>query len=277
MNWHNHFDYRDGILYWNYHSQGITLGRAAGCKTIHGHVITLSGIQYLRYRIIWEMFNGKILDGYCITHINKDIFNDKIENLKMIKKSEVDVRKIRRNHFKGIYAIKNGYRSEIVVNGKTILLGTFKSAEEGAKAYDLALIKYGRLNAKSNFPLRSYPEYPNNQKEIMKTPEPKVIAPLTLRQERILGDYLEKEFETLNGKPREDILKIIEANLKFPISDVDLSRAEEAIDKKLKLVKRLPPDRIAIVARCLIDLMLELQYKPSEELQKIAKNLEEVL
>ena len=99
------------------------------------------------------------------------------------------------------------------------------------------------------------------------------IAPLTLRQERILGDYLEKEFETLNGKPREDILKIIEANLKFPILDTDLSRAEEATDKKLKFVERFPPDRVVIVARCLIDLMQELQVTPPEQLVKVSKDI----
>jgi len=272
INWHNHFDYRDGKLYCSYNSRGITLGKEAGSKTIRGHQIGLHGKLHYRSRCIWEMHNGKISEGYCISHINGNIFNDKIENLKMIKTSEVNVRRTRKNHFIGVYASHNEYRAEIRVNNQRIIIGTFKSAEEGAKAYDRALIKYGRLDAKSNFPLRSYPEYPININ--MNTPTKVAkIAPLTLRQERILGDYLEKESETLNGKPREDILKIIEANLKFPILDTDLSRAEEATDKKLKFVKRFPPDRVVIVARCLIDLMQELQVTPPEQLVKVSKDI----
>ncbi len=270
INWHNHFDYRDGKLYWSYNSHGITMGKEAGGRTIRGHQIGLQGKLYYRSRIIWE--KEKIPEGYCITHINGDIFNDKIENLKMIKTSEVNVRRTRKNHFIGVYAINKAYRAEIQVDHQRIVIGTFQSAEEGAKAYDRALIKYGRLDAKSNFPLRSYPEYPININMNTPTKVAKVV-PLTLRQERILGDYLEKEFETLNGKPREDILKIIEANLKFPILDTDLSRAEEATDKKLKFVKRFPPDRVVIVARRLIDLMQELQVTPPEQLVKVSKDI----
>ena len=36
------------------------------------------------------MHKEKIPERYCITHINGDIFNDNIENLKIIKTSEVN-------------------------------------------------------------------------------------------------------------------------------------------------------------------------------------------
>ena len=49
------------------------------------------------------MGKGKIPEGYCITHINGDIFNDKIENLKMIKMNEVNVRRNPERTYKIIF------------------------------------------------------------------------------------------------------------------------------------------------------------------------------
>ena len=43
-------------------------------------------LSYHRY--VWEKYNGKIPDGMVIHHINEDIHDNKIENLRLMSVSE---------------------------------------------------------------------------------------------------------------------------------------------------------------------------------------------
>lgn len=40
--------------------------------------------RFYNHRVIWEMFNGPILDGLQIDHIDGDASNNKIENLRIV-------------------------------------------------------------------------------------------------------------------------------------------------------------------------------------------------
>jgi hypothetical protein len=57
--------------------------------------------------------------------------------------------------YKGVVIIKNAkkpYRAQVRVNSKMMYLGFYVTAEEAAKAYDRAAIKYYGDFARLNFP-----------------------------------------------------------------------------------------------------------------------------
>ena len=83
--WSEIFEYRQGRLYWKIKiSRKINVGDEAGYRTsVRGGdrwVIRFNGKRYYRYRIVWEMHNGKITNGHEIDHIDHDQLNDEIEN-----------------------------------------------------------------------------------------------------------------------------------------------------------------------------------------------------
>ncbi|KAF5791748.1 putative transcription factor AP2-EREBP family [Helianthus annuus] len=66
----------------------------------------------------------------------------------------------RKKEYRGISLRPSGnWAAEIMVPGKERKwLGTFGTAEEAAKAYDRASIRYRGKSAKTNFPVEEYPE-----------------------------------------------------------------------------------------------------------------------
>ncbi|XP_076881921.1 ethylene-responsive transcription factor ERF122-like [Bidens hawaiensis] len=69
---------------------------------------------------------------------------------------------MRMKKYRGVGLKASGnWGAEIMIPGKVRKwLGTFKTAEEAARAYDRANIRYRRKNAKTNFPVEDYPEIP---------------------------------------------------------------------------------------------------------------------
>ncbi len=155
MNWHELFEYDDGKLKWKISCKKKLIGRIAGTREIGANTVRFGYKSYKIRRVVWEMFNGEIPPDYCVIHLDGDSFNDRIENLKLIKKNEKNARKNNRK-FIGVYPNRYSYESRITINRQVIRLGNFAKEEDAAKAYDRALIKYGKFNAKFNFPLENY-------------------------------------------------------------------------------------------------------------------------
>jgi len=127
---------------------------------------------YANRRVKTVQINGKrrhikismaaqILDpkkGEIIDHRNHDTLDNRKDNLRKATRSQnvMNVRHKREGQYKGVHRRDNkkfaGWRSMIGVNKKLVHLGTFRSPEEAARAYDEAAKKHFGEFAWLNFP-----------------------------------------------------------------------------------------------------------------------------
>lgn len=144
MNWHDEFDYCDGALYWKYSLKNGA--RSAGCEAgskdkIDGYVrVKVNSKSYRVHRIVLEMFNGPIGPDKEVDHINHDRSDNRIDNLRLVTKSENQKNKgIAKNNTSGVAGVtwcsKYGkWRARIMIDRKSIHLGRFDTIEQAAKA-----------------------------------------------------------------------------------------------------------------------------------------------
>jgi hypothetical protein len=141
LNWEEYFYYKDGFLFWK---ETINNRSRKGKKAGHLHSSGYMHVQvdkktYKVHRIIYEIFNGPIPEGYVIDHIDRNKNNNIIENLRLatISQNLFNTSKTIKNStgYKGVRYSSHyeGYYAQIMVNGKQKHLGVFKTPEEAAK------------------------------------------------------------------------------------------------------------------------------------------------
>lgn len=217
-NWPELFDYHpDGYLV-----SKVARGKGGGCvkpgDIVRGRKYaskggkyeylqaSVRGHMYCMHRIVWEMFNGPIPDGYCVE--NADDSCAKIENLKLISRSE---RNAKRKPY-GISGIKgvrlnkmdNKWRADIKINEISRELGFFDNINDAIKARIQGEIKYFGKQ------LNNFPDY---------------ISPE--EAERIKQRYYEgkemKQIEISTEPPEQDLPLVF----KFHGHDVRVNEADE--------------------------------------------------
>ena len=122
MDWHKHFIYDEsfeGCLVWRRDAANgrIKAGSVSGCPRPDKDTIRwttkVGEKNYFNSRIIYEMFNGSILDNSIVDHKDGDTQNNKIENLRLISARDNSYNsKIRKNNSSGktgVYKTHNGY------------------------------------------------------------------------------------------------------------------------------------------------------------------------
>ncbi|EOT6755695.1 HNH endonuclease signature motif containing protein [Escherichia coli] len=144
INWHDYFTYKLGRLYWKVKPKhgGVCIGDAAGCvcSTTSYRLIRYKQKQYLEHRIIWEMHNGPIPEGYEIDHIDHNTLNNDITNLRMVSHYEntlnTPMRKDNKSGYVGViwYKSRRKWMAYIAVNKKRKHLGLFDSIDEAVAA-----------------------------------------------------------------------------------------------------------------------------------------------
>lgn len=87
------------------------------------------------HRLFWTLVNGEIPEGYHIHHINKDITDNRLDNLQSINSKEH-----LKKHKKGIPLTESTKKKLSIINGKKcgafangILVMQFHSASEAGK------------------------------------------------------------------------------------------------------------------------------------------------
>lgn len=91
------FEYIDGNLYWRKSNRGHSkAGDLAGTTNKDGKhyfTVTISQKKYSVHRIVWVMVNGDIPNGLEIDHINRDKYDNRIENLRLVTRSQNSLNK----------------------------------------------------------------------------------------------------------------------------------------------------------------------------------------
>lgn len=81
------FDYLDGDLYWKQDKGRVKKGMKAGRIVKNGYLQTcVNRVRLLNHQIVFMMFHGFIPKE--IDHINRDVRDNRVENLKMTTRSE---------------------------------------------------------------------------------------------------------------------------------------------------------------------------------------------
>jgi hypothetical protein len=135
-----YFQYVDGTLYWKVKkSNCINIGDVAGSKDRDGYLLTrLNGKTYRNHRVIYAMHHGEWPE--LVDHIDGDILNNRIENLRKATASQNSQnRKINNNNTSGIKGVNfdkrtKSWKAMCMANGKRHLIGYFKELPDADKA-----------------------------------------------------------------------------------------------------------------------------------------------
>lgn len=136
MDWHDFYIYDSGLLI------NRKTGRVLSAISSSGYLLVAkNGTQYLGHRIIWKMFNGPIPEGMCIDHIDGNKLNNLIENLRLASYSDNNANRNTNTKSglpRGVSKSGSGYRAQVYYKRKAYYIGTYKTVEEAAIAYNEA-------------------------------------------------------------------------------------------------------------------------------------------
>ena len=148
MKWHEVFRYRDGKLFWKIKPcQRVRIGDEEGVLNNYGYLLVrYKGKTHVAHRIIYQMAEGFIPQGYDVDHVNGNRCDNRIDNLRVATRSQNAwnscKRKSNTSGFKGVSwnSVAKKWQAQIMKFRKKINLGYFTTVE-GAYAARLAAEK----------------------------------------------------------------------------------------------------------------------------------------
>lgn len=131
------FIYKNGELFYK---KGFRRYSSKNISKNYYSKTTINGIRYYTHRLIYIYHNGLFPSSMCIDHEDRNISNNKIENLRLLSHQQNSLN----NNAKGYYYRKsiNKYHSQIVVNGEKVYLGLYITEKKAGIAYAEAKKKF---------------------------------------------------------------------------------------------------------------------------------------
>ena len=144
-----YFEYKDGQLICKY------TGSVVGSSNTNGYyVIRFFGKTTLVHRLIWSIHHGPIPNGLVLDHIDRNIKNNKIENLRVVTPSGNSQNKPVSKHsvtgYKGVswHKVTGKWKAYITINGKYKHLGVFTEVEDAISKRLEAEVEFNYLTNK---------------------------------------------------------------------------------------------------------------------------------
>jgi hypothetical protein len=109
-------------------------------STKHYRKVRVNGRLKMLHRVVWEEANGPIPEGLWVDHINGDIHDNRLENLRVVTpRQNAWNRKTASNIFK---RHNNTYQVRLKVGSTTLNFGTHKDVELAELIAQEARVKY---------------------------------------------------------------------------------------------------------------------------------------
>lgn len=145
------YDPLTGELYWRVPRRNRKMGLRAGCVKRKYRYITIDGVNYLEHRLIWIMVHGSIPLGKEIDHIDRDRYNNRLENLRLVTRREnvlnSGVASSDCSKYPGVTRSNTPGKwvAGLHINSNRVNLGTYTTEEEAYNTYCQAVIEYNKL------------------------------------------------------------------------------------------------------------------------------------
>lgn len=130
-------------------------GTRAGFTHSRGYRhVAIGRIQFKEHILVWIYFYGTVPKNMQIDHKNGVRDDNRISNLRLATSNNNQHNRGKNKNnssgFKGVYWHQNKWKAVIMVNRKTIVIGSFDNAAKAGKAYDDAAKKLHGKYAKTN-------------------------------------------------------------------------------------------------------------------------------
>ena len=133
------YDPETGSFWWRVSRGNRAAGSGAASENFRCLSIKINGRNHKAHRLAWLYVHGEWPAG-VIDHIDGNWRNNRLANLRDVTQlvNCQNRRTATRNNWAGLLGVrarKYGFDARIVVSGKSIYLGGFKTAEEAHTAY----------------------------------------------------------------------------------------------------------------------------------------------